>query len=60
MVRAKGGRRQSRYFQLKEQASNRLCMLMSSSFPRQDIVRKEENISDLVMEIEIKVWASLY
>lgn len=75
MIRAKGGKRQPRYFYLKDKAAERLCRLLEiRSEPPRAKIELEDNVKTQIAKIEslreemdleifaihIKVWSNLY
>lgn len=60
MIKVKGGRRTPKYYYHKEQASKRLCSLLSMSLPKEKVEEDVVDISALILEIEFKIWSGLY
>jgi len=56
MIRAKGGRRQPRYFQLKDKASERLCSLLEYRTAKPDVEFLINSMEQMAEHTSISIW----
>jgi len=62
MIREKGGRRQPRYYYLKDKAAGDICKYLEYSSPIRVLnkeVEAERTFDELVFEIYFRIWAKI-
>lgn len=54
MMRPKGGKRQPRYFRLKDAGAEKLCMYLERKTPREDVERDTLTRADWIRDAAIQ------
>jgi hypothetical protein len=64
MIRAKGGKRQPRYHQLKDAAATRLCGLLEYKSNKEEVkprtmAEMSEEVENAMFSLRIQLWAGV-